>query len=144
MEDTKNWEQQKDAMQNNLTLTVLKHTENSIAQQVSHTLSMFEILYGVSVEKMVCTCTINFYTKELTKAEGEKKMIGFKSREEVQRIKELYPVGTKLILDFMDDPQAIPSGSECTVTCVDDIGQIHVEEFGLAIVPNVDRFHKKE
>ena len=66
----------------------------------------------------------------------------FKTEAEVEMIRKMYPVGTKIVLDYMDDPQAIPSGSECTVSCIDSIGQIHVEEYGLAIVPDVDRFHK--
>ena len=65
----------------------------------------------------------------------------FKSREEVELIKRLYPVGTKIVVDYMDDPQAIPTGSIGTVTVVDDIGQIHCEEFGLALIEGVDKFH---
>ena len=65
----------------------------------------------------------------------------FKSREEVELIKRLYPVGTKIVVDYMDDPQAIPSGSIGTVTVVDDIGQIHCEEFDLALIEGVDKFH---
>ena len=68
--------------------------------------------------------------------------MSFPSREKVKMIKELYPVGCKVMVDFMDDPQAIPSGSVGTVRVVDDIGQIHLDEFGLALVYGVDRFHK--
>lgn len=68
--------------------------------------------------------------------------MNFPSREKVNMIKELYPVGCKVMVDFMDDPQAIPSGSVGTVRVVDDIGQIHLDEFGLALVYGVDRFHK--
>lgn len=66
----------------------------------------------------------------------------FKSEAEVNLIKKIYPVGCKIMVDFMDDPQAIPSGSVGTVSCVDSIGQIHLEEFGLALIPDVDGFHK--
>ena len=62
----------------------------------------------------------------------------FKSREEVKRIKELYPEGTEILLKHMNDPQAPPSGTRGTVTHVDDIGQIHWTGSGLAI--NVDHY----
>ena len=68
--------------------------------------------------------------------------MNFPSREKVEMIKELYPVGCKVMVDFMDDPNAIPSGSVGTVRVVDDIGQIHLEEFGLALVYGVDSFHR--
>lgn len=68
--------------------------------------------------------------------------MNFPSREKVKMIKESYPVGCKVMVDFMDDPQGIPSGSVGTVRVVDDIGQIHLDEFGLALVYGVDRFHK--
>ena len=45
-------------------------------------------------------------------------------RDFAQRIKERYPAGTRIRLDHMSDPQAVPSGTEGTVTYVDDIGQI--------------------
>lgn len=65
-----------------------------------------------------------------------------KTEAKVEMIKKIYPVGTKIELDYMDDPQPIPSGSVCTVRYIDSIGQIHVDEYSLAIVPDVDRFHK--
>ena len=68
--------------------------------------------------------------------------MNFPNREEVDRIKKLYPEGTKLMVDFMDDIQGISSGTIVTVLLVDDIGQIHLRESGLALVPKVDSFHK--
>lgn len=68
--------------------------------------------------------------------------MNFPNREEVDRIKKLYPEGTKVMVDFMDDIQGISSGTIVTVLLVDDIGQIHLKESGLALVPKVDRFHK--
>ena len=68
--------------------------------------------------------------------------MNFPNREEVDRIKKLYPEGTKLMVDFMDDIQGISSGTIVTVLLVDDIGQIHLKESGLALVPKVDSFHK--
>ena len=54
-----------------------------------------------------------------------REMIG--DREGVQRIKEQHPEGTRVRLNHMDDPQAVPDGTEGTVTGVDDIGQIMVK-----------------
>lgn len=68
--------------------------------------------------------------------------MNFPNREEVDRIKKLYPEGTKLMVDFMDDIQGISSGTIVTVLLVDDIGQIHLKEYGLALVPKVDSFHR--
>ena len=67
----------------------------------------------------------------------------FKSREEIEAIKKMYPKGTVIIIDHMDDYQAPSPGTKGTVRTVDDIGQIHCQEFGLAVIPGVDRFHKE-
>ena len=64
-------------------------------------------------------------------------------RDFAQRIKERYPVGTRIRLDHMSDPQAVPSGTEGTVTYVDDIGQIGMKwDNGrtLSLVPGEDDF----
>ena len=42
----------------------------------------------------------------------------------VERLREQYPVGTRVELMKMDDPQAPPVGTKGTVTGVDDIGSI--------------------
>ena len=65
----------------------------------------------------------------------------FKSREEVERIKKLYPKGTQIVLEYMDDFQAPPRGTVGEVTSVDDAGQIHWTGSGLALVPGEDRFY---
>ena len=44
----------------------------------------------------------------------------------VKRIKELYSVGCRVVLDKMDDKQAPPVGTQGTVMFVDAIGTIHV------------------
>ena len=41
-------------------------------------------------------------------------------------LRKTYPEGTKVKLLSMDDPQAPPSGTIGTVTCVDDAATIHV------------------
>lgn len=69
----------------------------------------------------------------------------FKSEAEVNLIKELYPEGTKIKLEFMDDVQSPPIGTVGEVVCVDSIGQIHMKwENGssLALNVDVDKFQK--
>ena len=65
-----------------------------------------------------------------------------KSREEVNRIRELYPMGTEIVLKYMNDSQAPPSGTRGTVTSVDDMGQIHWTGSGLAINVDEDVFYR--
>lgn len=48
------------------------------------------------------------------------------SRETLDRLKEQYPVGARVELVKMDDPQAPPIGTRGTVTGVDSIGSIMV------------------
>lgn len=60
-------------------------------------------------------------------------------------LNEMYPKGMRVILDYMDDPQAPPSGTKGVVVHVDDIGQIHVQwenGSGLALNTDVDKFHR--
>ena len=56
----------------------------------------------------------------------------------VEFLRKMYPVGCKVELHFMDDPQAPPSGTKGEVMFVDDIGQIHVKwETGSTLALNV-------
>lgn len=66
----------------------------------------------------------------------------FPSRNEVERLRKEYPAGTMIMLDYMDDSSAPPTGTTGRVTMIDDMGCIHWTGSGLAIVPGVDRFHK--
>ena len=50
----------------------------------------------------------------------------FPHRDEVQRLRDRYPAGTRVRLNCMDDINAPAPGTEGTVTRVDDIGTIHV------------------
>ena len=50
----------------------------------------------------------------------------FPSKEVVERIRKEYPIGTRVELVRMDDPQAPPVGTLGTVRGVDDIGSIMV------------------
>lgn len=45
----------------------------------------------------------------------------------VKRLKELYPVGTKVKLIEMADVQAPPKGTTGVVEYIDDIGTIHIK-----------------
>ena len=53
-------------------------------------------------------------------------MNNFPSRETVERIRKQYPVGCRVELVRMDDPQAPPVGTKGTVLGVDDVGSILV------------------
>lgn len=48
----------------------------------------------------------------------------FPSKEEVSRIRHMYPVGTRVRLIRMDDFQAPPPGTMGTVRGVDDTGSL--------------------
>jgi hypothetical protein len=50
----------------------------------------------------------------------------FPSRELVESLRKRYPVGCRVELVRMDDPQAPPVGTKGTVRGVDDIGSIMV------------------
>lgn len=68
------------------------------------------------------------------------------SREQVENLRQRYPVGTRIVLHRMDDPYApIPPGTKGKVTYVDDMGQIGVawdNGSGLSLVPGEDSFSK--
>ena len=64
--------------------------------------------------------------------------------EFVQMLKEKYPEGTRVVVDHMEDPRPIPSGTVGTVRLVDDIGTIHCDfDNGrkLGLIPGEDSFH---
>ena len=65
---------------------------------------------------------------------------------QAKRYKEMYPAGTRIMLDYMDDPYApIPSGTKGTVDFVDDVGTIHMRwdnGRSLGLVPGEDSFHR--
>jgi hypothetical protein len=68
------------------------------------------------------------------------------TREELADLRIAYQSGTRVKLDFMDDPyDSITPGTEGTVTSIDDMGTVHVRwdnGSGLGLVFNVDKFHK--
>ena len=72
-------------------------------------------------------------------------MNGFMRMEQVERIKEQYPAGTRVCCDNMpDDPRPIEPGTTGTVRVVDDAGQVIVawdNGRSLSLIPGVDNFH---
>lgn len=69
-----------------------------------------------------------------------------KQRKIAERLREQYPVGTRIELIHMEDPYTpIPSGTRGTVRAVDDMGTIHCDfDNGrqLGIIPDEDNFRK--
>ena len=63
----------------------------------------------------------------------------------VKRMKDTYPTGTRIELDFTgDDPRSIAPGTKGTVRLVDDIGTVHCDfDNGryLGLIPSEDAFH---
>ena len=71
----------------------------------------------------------------------------FYEEKYIQRIREEYPVGSRIVLDRMgDDPRPIEPGTKGTVRIVDDAGTIHCDfDNGrrLGLVPEEDIFHRE-
>ena len=67
------------------------------------------------------------------------------TREQVERLQKRYPPGTRVRLQYMDDPQAPPPGTMGTVQYIDDLGQIGVNwdtGSSLSLIPGKDSFSK--
>lgn len=65
------------------------------------------------------------------------------TEKHVNKIKEQYPIGTRIKLNHMDDIQAVPKETVGTVEYVDDQGQLQMlwdNGRGLALIPDVDDF----
>lgn len=72
-------------------------------------------------------------------------MRGFPTREQVNRIKERYPIGTviELTADMNDTYNPIPKGMRGEVIGIDDIGILHMKwqnGSGLGVVVGEDSF----
>ena len=66
------------------------------------------------------------------------------NRESVERIRNRYRAGTRIMLDYMEDIQAVTAGTKGTVDHVDDMGTIHIKwdnGSSLGICLDTDRFH---
>lgn len=69
------------------------------------------------------------------------------NKEELKRLREMYPKGTRVVLLEMDDPQAPPIGTKGTVRYVDDAAGIGVNwdnGSSLSDIYGVDRIKKLE
>lgn len=67
------------------------------------------------------------------------------NKEYADKMRDRFPAGTRVEIDYMDDPDAILPGTKGTVDHIDDVGQIHVNwDNGryIAIIPEEDSFHK--
>ena len=65
----------------------------------------------------------------------------FPSKELVESLRKRYPVGCRVELVRMDDPQAPPVGTKGTVRGVDDIGSVMVawdNDCGLSVAYGED------
>ena len=69
----------------------------------------------------------------------------FPNKDQIEKIRQEYPVGTKVRLIEMSDKQAPPLGTIGVVQFVDDIGSIHTHwenGSGLAFIPEIDMVQK--
>ena len=69
--------------------------------------------------------------------------MNFLSKEEVEYYRKRYPIGSRIVLEYMEDAYAVEPGTRGTVRCVDDVGTIHViwdNGRRLGVVPKVDSF----
>ena len=67
----------------------------------------------------------------------------FPSKEQIERLRKKYPVGTRIELIEMSDSQAPPAGTLGTCLAVDDMGDLIMKwdnGCGLNLIPNVDDF----
>ena len=70
-----------------------------------------------------------------------------RDRKEFEMIKKMYPVGTRIKLNYMEDSFSVPSEMTGTVDYVDDEGQIGMSwDNGrtLSLVYGIDSFSKIE
>lgn len=69
----------------------------------------------------------------------------FPTREQVAQLRKMYPPGTRICVDHMEnDPHPIPPGTMGIVTAVDDAGTLHYKfDNGrhLGLIHSVDAFH---
>ena len=62
----------------------------------------------------------------------------------LKALRDIYPEGTIVQVEHMEDPHPVPYGTLGKVTHVDDAGQIHVSwdnGSSLALIPGTDKFH---
>lgn len=73
-------------------------------------------------------------------------MQGFPTQNEVERLRRRYPQGTRIELEYMDDPYSkLKPGDRGSVTFVDDAGTVFVNwdsGSGLGLAYGEDKFRK--
>ena len=71
--------------------------------------------------------------------------MGFPSREEVERLRSIYPPGRIVMLvEMRDEAQAPPEGTVGEIRGVDDVGSVLVRwdnGSSLSLIPSVDKFY---
>lgn len=71
--------------------------------------------------------------------------MGFPSREEVERLRSIYPPGRIVMLvEMRDEPQAPLEGTVGEIRGVDDVGSVLVRwdnGSSLSLIPSVDKFY---
>lgn len=75
---------------------------------------------------------------------GAKNEMLKQTEDYAKRMREKYPTGTVLELDYMDDTQAPPKGSRMTVDHLDSMGTLHGSwdnGSSIGLIPSCDRFH---
>ena len=50
----------------------------------------------------------------------------FPNKQTVERVRQMYPKGCRVILECMSDEQAPPVGTIGTVIAVDDVATVHI------------------
>ena len=72
-------------------------------------------------------------------------MEAFPTKETINRLRQEYPPGTRIVLESMNDPHAPPPGTKGTVVYVNDMGQIGMKwdnGSSLSLMPSLDSFSK--
>lgn len=79
------------------------------------------------------------FVSELIKALNSLPVAQIPSPDEVRKMKDRYPSGTKLRIKSIRHDYA-PDVDKATVDFIDDAGQVHVKEFKMAVIPGIDEF----
>lgn len=75
----------------------------------------------------------------------KKRMNGFPSESTLKYYRTIYPPGTRIQLDEMEDPNPIPVGTKGEITGIDDAGNALMKwdnGRSLSLIIGVDKFHE--
>ena len=107
--------------------------------------AVYDKEYGDEVAKALLLLKEQELLEDHTKDEVERMTNEEMAR--VEKIKEMYPKGTRICLEHMEDYYPVEEGTMGTVDHVDDMGSIFMKwdnGRSLAIIPNADKFHITE